>query len=85
MIDLPGYGLPAGGVFTRTVTFQAFIESDQMINGKNYDVLYGGVQWGYTVTSALVPAPEPGTLTLLSGMAVILSVGHFWRRRTARR
>jgi hypothetical protein len=88
MIDIPlSDAREAGGAFTAVVTFQTFIESSQMIdvNGKstNYDVLYGGVQWGYTVT--LNAVPEPSSLTLLFEAATVAALGCSWRRRSAKR
>jgi hypothetical protein len=64
MGDAPATYANAGAEFTYTQTFQAFIESTQPISGTNYDVMYGGVQWGYTVTSVLVGVPELSTWTL---------------------
>ena len=74
MGDAPALLPTQGSTYTYTQTFQAFIESTQMISGTKYDVMYGGVQWGYTVTSVLIPAPEPGTFTLaiLGGVGVII-------------
>lgn len=74
MGDPPAFYSNDGAVFTYTQTFQAFIESTQMIGGTTYDVMYGGVQWGYTVTSVLVAVPEPSTMTLGAIGALAISV-----------
>jgi hypothetical protein len=47
---------------SQTLYFQSFIEQDKVINGTNYQVLYGGVQWGYSLT--MVDTPEPSSLML---------------------
>ena len=82
MGDSPAFYANAGAAFTYTQTFQAFIESSQMISGTNYDVMYGGVQWGYTVTSVLV-TPEPSTWTLgtIGALAIMFLA---WRAPRAR-
>jgi len=49
-----------------TVTFQTFVEAQMSIGGTNYNVLFGGIQWGYSFnTMDLVP--EPTTLALGAG------------------
>jgi hypothetical protein len=45
-----------------TVSFQTFIESDLNINGTDYNVLYGGVQWSYAFKTVETPTPEPPSL-----------------------
>jgi hypothetical protein len=53
-------------IISQVQTFQTLIESDQVCSadacgdnkGKTYQVLYGGVQWGYTYTNADVPEPS---------------------------
>jgi PEP-CTERM motif len=45
--------------------FQTFIEADQVYRGTTYEVLYGGVQWGYTYNATALPNPEPSSLILL--------------------
>jgi hypothetical protein len=47
------------------VYFQTFVEAQQTINGTNYNVLYGGIQWGYTF-STLDVVPEPGGIALVA-------------------
>jgi hypothetical protein len=59
--------------------FQSFIEQDKVISGTNYQVLYGGVQWGYSLT--MVEAPEPSSM-LLAGLG-LLAAG-LCRRRVRR-
>jgi hypothetical protein len=71
MGDGPSFGFPNQSdfkAFTYSVTFQAFIETTV----GDTDLMLGGVQWGYTVTSALVP--EPGTFTLAIFGALGVSV-----------
>lgn len=65
---------------SETVVFQTFISSPKVISGTTYNVLYGGVQWGYTYTT--VDIPEPSTLVLcVLGATVFCAYG--WRRRRA--
>jgi hypothetical protein len=59
-----------------TVTFQTFISSQQVLNGTTYQVLYGGIQWGYTFST--VDTPEPASLFLM-GLAIAGIFGY--RRR----
>ena len=63
---------------SQTLFFQTFIEEDRMINGRKYQVLFGGVQWGYSVS--MVDTPEPSSI-LLAGFA--FAVAGLWacRRR----
>jgi hypothetical protein len=65
---------------SQTLYFQSFIEQDKVINGTNYQVLYGGVQWGYSLT--MVDTPEPSSL-LLAGAAMV-AIGLLYRRRQVR-
>ncbi len=55
----PGY-VPGSPITSETVTFQTFISSQQVIAGTTYNVLYGGVQWGYSFS-----VPEPSSLLLV--------------------
>jgi PEP-CTERM motif len=64
---------------SQTLFFQSFIEQDKVISGTNYQVLYGGVQWGYSLT--MVEAPEPSSM-LLAGLG-LLAAG-LCRRRVRR-
>jgi hypothetical protein len=75
--DNPGQPDPANTITSQSQYFQTFIESDTNINGTMYKVLYGGIQWGYTVT--MVDTPEPTTL-LMTGAALFL-LGMWGRRR----
>jgi hypothetical protein len=55
--------------FTRYVdTFNMFIEADQTVAGTPYNVLYGGLQWGFTLTMTDVPE-VPTWAMLLAGFA----------------
>ena len=60
-----------------TVTFQAFISSQVDIGGTNYNVLYGGIQWGYSF-STIDLVPEPSILALGGGF---LGAALLWRLR----
>jgi len=53
--------------YTRYVdTFNTFVEADQTFDGKSYQVLYGGIQWGFTLT--MTDVPEPSTwIMMLAG------------------
>ncbi|HET6182792.1 MAG TPA: hypothetical protein VFA03_04285 [Acetobacteraceae bacterium] len=94
MVDIPlrceNGPIPPGGsrgclqgaddtLTSETQTFQAFIEADATFMGQTYHVLYGGVQWGYTLTMVdPPPVPEPAALLLLPApLATLL----FLRRR----
>jgi hypothetical protein len=54
----------APGTTNSAVYFQTFVDASQMINGTNYNVLYGGIQWGYTFNAYV---PEPASLALVAG------------------
>jgi hypothetical protein len=89
LVDIPltpekGYSAPFADetITSETDTFQTFISGKKVIDGTTYNVLYGGIQWGYTFTT--VDVPEPGTLTLLSFMGPAVLFGCIWRRRRAR-
>jgi hypothetical protein len=70
--DAPGY-VPGNPIYSETVTFQTFISAEQEIDGEDYNVLYGGVQWGYTYS-----VPEPSTLL---GLGTLIGVSCLRRRR----
>ena len=82
LVDIPytpEYGYSNQGddtITSETDTFQTFISSQQVIGGTTYNVLYGGVQWGYSFTTTDVP--EPSTLALMTG---VFGVGFLRRRR----
>jgi hypothetical protein len=59
--------------------FQTFIESDKVIDGRTYNVLYGGVQWGYSFTN--VDIPEPASIAMAGAAFALLGLLRF-RRRT---
>ena len=76
-----GSGCPAttpknDETFTRYVdTFDMFVEADQIFDGKSYQVLYGGIQWGFTLT--MTDVPEPTTwIMMLAGFAGLGWVAH---------
>ena len=58
------------------VAFQSFIESDRVLDGKTYQVLYGGVQWGYLYNNvdnfSNKGIPEPSSPVLLVGSLALL-------------
>jgi len=78
LVDIPytpewGYSNQGDDTITNeTDTFQSFISSQQVINGTTYNVLYGGIQWGYSFTT--VDVPEPSTLALFGIAAVSLLI-----------
>jgi hypothetical protein len=53
------------------------------IGGTDYNVLYGGIQWGYTFTTVDHPAavPEPTSIFLLSQASLAGLFTYTWRRR----
>jgi hypothetical protein len=65
-----------------TVTFQTFVEAQMNIGGTNYNVMFGGVQWGYSF-AALDAVPEPGSVALAT--AGVLTAGFARRYRRLRR
>jgi len=67
---------------SETDRFQTFITSKVTIGGTDYNVIYGGIEWGYTFTT--VDVPEPATLVLVSQVGVVGLVGYRWRRRHRR-
>jgi hypothetical protein len=70
------------GLITRvTQIFDTYLESDVIVHGQTYQVLYGGVRWGYTYHNWDVPEPSTWAMMLLgfAGLGGLLR----WRRRTA--
>jgi hypothetical protein len=63
---------------SQTLYFQSFIEQDQVINSTTYQVLYGGVQWGYSLN--MVDTPEPSSM-LLAGAALAAGLCSYRRPR----
>jgi hypothetical protein len=62
----------------RVARFDVFVEANQTLRGQNYQVLYGGFEWGYTFTAT--DTPEPSTWVMLTlGFVGLGFVGH--RRR----
>lgn len=67
-------------VTSESVTFLAFITAPEVIDGTDYNVLFGGVEWGYSYST--VDTPEPSSMFLLVGL-----LGGAWcyrRRRMGR-
>jgi hypothetical protein len=63
-------------------TFDTFVEADEQVDGKTYQVLFGGIEWGYTFTATDGGVPELSTWSLLlMGFAVIAALA----RRSAGR
>ncbi len=84
LLDIPytpewGYGtnLADDTITNESDYFQTFISSQVSIGGTNYNVLYGGVQWGYTF-STIDAVPEPATLALAAAAFAGLAC---WARR----
>jgi hypothetical protein len=73
--DAPGY-VPGNPIYSETVIFQTFISGEDEIDGEDYNVLYGGVQWGYTYS-----VPEPSSFV---GVGVLIGAGSLRRRRRLR-
>jgi hypothetical protein len=76
MADIP-YRCEAGAVarciggadetlLSQVQYFQTFVEMDKVINGTQYNVLYGGIQWGYSYSN--VDTPEPSSLLLIGSI-----------------
>jgi len=59
--------------------FQTFIEMDKVINGTTYNVLYGGVQWGYSYTA--VETPEPSSMLLIGSILAAAVLRKYFRRQ----
>lgn len=79
--NIPEYGYLNEGDDTITNAsdiFQTFISSQVNISGTNYNVLYGGIQWGFTFGT--MDVPEPSTL-VLSGTAILGLVAYARRRK----
>jgi len=89
MADIP-YRCEAGAVarciggaddtlLSQVQYFQTFIEMDKVINGTNYNVLYGGVQWGYSYTA--VETPEPSSMLLIGSILAAAGLRKYFRRQ----
>ena len=52
---------------------------DKVINGTTYNVLYGGVQWGYSYTA--VETPEPSSMLLIGSVLAAAGLRKYFRRR----
>jgi hypothetical protein len=84
--NIPEWGYDPAHRADDTITnasdyFQTFISSQQNIGGTNYNVLYGGIQWGFTFNTVDV-VPEPTSLALAGGFGVAALC---WRRYLRRR
>jgi hypothetical protein len=76
-------GGPADDTVTNTaVYFQTFVEAQMNIGGTNYNVMYGGIQWGYTFNTLDI-VPEPGSVAL--GTVGVLTATFARRYRRLRR
>jgi hypothetical protein len=66
---------------SQSVLFQTFIESDWVnpADNKTYQVLYGGVQWGYVASTA--DTPEPGTIALMGIGCLLIGAGRLRKKR----
>jgi len=78
MVDIPytpekGYSAPFADdtINSETDNFVTFITGTKLnpADGKTYNVLYGGISWGYTFTT--VDAPEPATFLLMIPAALL--------------
>jgi hypothetical protein len=70
---------------SQSILFQTFIESDWVnpADNKTYQVLYGGVQWGYVATT--VDTPEPRTIAFIGSALLLTSfVGKRHSRKSGR-
>lgn len=65
---------------SEVLKFQTFIEADQTVNGKTYQILYGGVQWGFNLT--MVDSPEPSSILLFGSPVLLAGLRKLLRRRT---
>jgi hypothetical protein len=68
-----------------TDTFNMFIEAPGVFDGKTYQVLYGGFEWGFTFTATVPTAsPELSTYALvMMGFAALGFAGRRARRQVA--
>jgi hypothetical protein len=83
LVDIPytpekGYSPPFADdtINAETDRFVTFISGQKVISGTTYNILYGGISWGYTFTT--VDIPEPATLMF---MAPAMLFACAWRRR----
>jgi hypothetical protein len=68
---------------SQTLYFQTFIEQDKVINGTNYQVLFGGVQWGYSLS--MVETPEPSSMLLMGSVLAAVALWSYRRRQFQQR
>jgi hypothetical protein len=80
-------------VTSYSATFYTFIESTQTLKGQActdgqagcYNILYGGVKWGYTYTAVDTPTPESSSMLLLTvALTMMAGMLGYCRRQHSR-
>jgi len=70
-------------ILSHVQTFQTWIEAPTDIDGTSYNVLYGGIQWGYEYLNYDITSPEPSTIVLLAAGLAPVVAKVYRRRKTA--